>query len=891
MTKYFVVAHTHWDREWYQPLEVMKMRLVHLIDELLGVVEKDAEYVFHLDEQTVVLEDYLSVRPEKEKILKKYIKSGNIIVGPWYLQNDFYYSSGEATVRNLQYGLKLAEKFGRVNRAGYAPDNFGVIAQLPQIFNGFGIDTLLFGRGYEKWMVGENGESVCERRKTEFIWEGADGSPLYSSFMLAWYNNAQRFPEDTDRAIRFIRANEKNFEGIKDSPYLLLMNGVDHLEPQKDVRKIIADINKRFGEETVKQTTIEEYLLKVKEYLINTENPFVFKGELKQGDPGKILRHCASSRIYLKRLNVKAQNELEKTLEPLYSLITLCGAGGFVSDDYFNYLWKKQLKQLPHDNICGCSADSVNRHMEDDFVREAEGMDKFRTDGMQFLCEHIKVKGETDKKYKIVFANTAAVSRAGVLYVDADLPVDEKIGGFGITDDGGNSLPYEILSKKRVWKDVISPLNAPFAIDCFRYRIAFDGGNVNPYAAKAFLLSRGKGRRVVRKTADKITNGKITLSVKGDAVRLVAGDRKIDNLFAFEDDYDCGDAYRYKNYSDYGYRLNYKLKKAVFTQSELLGKAFLTYEMFFPETLDFDTHKRSEKTVKTVFNAELTLAKDSDVLEIKYDFANGAKNHRFRIIFNTDVNAEEMAVDAPFDITYYGKKDDCPLEKSNTYVNSSFACLEKDGKGFCVFTEGQHETERKDGKLIFTLVRSNGAIYADKNGRVAGGKLWTVDENQCLRKIEGRLGVKLYSGDLAGADLPNASAAFACGAECYYDSCDKKKFHGGGFFSIDPDFQQLYYPEDEYPDVVIGNNVSAVKIQGRGVAVSCLKKAEGENAVILRAYNFTDCDTDAVITFGGKIYLADINGKKKKLLGKTAARAIFAPKKIITLRLEKGSAK
>ena len=265
MIKYYVVSHTHWDREWYQPLEVMKTRLVHLIDALLDIIGKDGEYVFHLDEQTVVIEDYLSVRPENEKILKKYIKSGNIIVGPWYLQNDFYYSSGEATVRNLQIGFELAKKFGRTNRAGYAPDNFGIISQLPQIFNGFGIDTLLFGRGYEKWTIDENGDRKQEKRKTEFIWEGGDGSRLFSSFMLAWYNNAQRFPDDTVKALKLITLNEKNFEGLKESPYLLLMNGVDHLEPQRNVREIIKELNARLGEEAVVQTAIEKYLSDLKE--------------------------------------------------------------------------------------------------------------------------------------------------------------------------------------------------------------------------------------------------------------------------------------------------------------------------------------------------------------------------------------------------------------------------------------------------------------------------------------------------------------------------------------------------------------------------------------------------------------------------------------------------
>ena len=68
-----VISHTHWDREWYAPLEVFRHRLVDLIDTLLDILKEYPEYVFHMDAQTVVLEDYLAVRPSKREELKKHI--------------------------------------------------------------------------------------------------------------------------------------------------------------------------------------------------------------------------------------------------------------------------------------------------------------------------------------------------------------------------------------------------------------------------------------------------------------------------------------------------------------------------------------------------------------------------------------------------------------------------------------------------------------------------------------------------------------------------------------------------------------------------------------------------------------------------------------------------
>ena len=112
-----VISHTHWDREWYMPLEQMRLRLVDLIDRCLALLEREPTYIFHLDAQTVVLEDYLAIRCDRRERSARMIADGRLSVGPWYLQNDFYLTSGEATVRDLLEGTRLAESFGAADTA------------------------------------------------------------------------------------------------------------------------------------------------------------------------------------------------------------------------------------------------------------------------------------------------------------------------------------------------------------------------------------------------------------------------------------------------------------------------------------------------------------------------------------------------------------------------------------------------------------------------------------------------------------------------------------------------------------------------------------------------------------------------------------------------------
>ena len=49
------------------------MRLIELVDNVLDLIENDPELnSFHLDGQTIILDDYLQVRPEKkEEAVKK----------------------------------------------------------------------------------------------------------------------------------------------------------------------------------------------------------------------------------------------------------------------------------------------------------------------------------------------------------------------------------------------------------------------------------------------------------------------------------------------------------------------------------------------------------------------------------------------------------------------------------------------------------------------------------------------------------------------------------------------------------------------------------------------------------------------------------------------------
>src|SRR5437773_2964248 len=89
-----LVTHTHWDREWYQPADVFRQRLVDLIDELVDNPPAHGDS-FLLDGQAIVLEDYLVVRPERRDALASLLRDGRVEAGAWYVLADELIPGGE----------------------------------------------------------------------------------------------------------------------------------------------------------------------------------------------------------------------------------------------------------------------------------------------------------------------------------------------------------------------------------------------------------------------------------------------------------------------------------------------------------------------------------------------------------------------------------------------------------------------------------------------------------------------------------------------------------------------------------------------------------------------------------------------------------------------------
>src|SRR5579884_1836636 len=199
MTHFFVVPHTHWDREWYRPLEHFRLELARVVDGVIEVLEDDPAFpTFTLDGQAIVLEDYLEVRPEQAGRLQALLRSGRLEVGPSYVLPDEFLVGAEPLVRNLLTGRAVCERFGaKPSPVGYLPDSFGHPAQIPQLLEGFGIRNCIFSRG-----LGDQIDEVG----VIFRWRSPDDSEVLAFQQLPDYSNFAGLSgvEDAERRVRDI---------------------------------------------------------------------------------------------------------------------------------------------------------------------------------------------------------------------------------------------------------------------------------------------------------------------------------------------------------------------------------------------------------------------------------------------------------------------------------------------------------------------------------------------------------------------------------------------------------------------------------------------------------------------------------------------------------------
>lgn len=330
------VPHFHWDREWYEPFQVFRHRLVAALDTVLETAEADPDFRFTVDGQMAAIEDYLEMRPENRDRVKALVADGRLAIGPWLILLDEFLCSGETIVRNLQMGWVAAAGLGGSMSVGYLPDMFGHVAQMPQILARAGIEHAALWRGVPGSVDGH-----------AFRWRAPDGSEVRTEFLFDGYDNGLDVllvPDQIRRALG--EYAEMTAERWGNDP-VLAMAGTDHNAPDP---QLAGWLRRASGDECpITIATLPEY---IRDH-VRDEVSAVVTGELRSHVRGNILPGVLSVRLGLKQRMAVAERTVDHA-ERMNALWSRRDDSPFLS-----LAWHKIIESSAHDSVVGSGTDET----------------------------------------------------------------------------------------------------------------------------------------------------------------------------------------------------------------------------------------------------------------------------------------------------------------------------------------------------------------------------------------------------------------------------------------------------------------------------------------------------------------------------------------------------
>ena len=864
-----VISHTHWDREWYLTFQQFRLKLVELVDGLLEILETNPEFThFNFDGQTIVLEDYLEIKPQNKERLEHYIQGGKIAVGPWYILPDEFLVSAEATVRNLILGHRIAAEFGKVMKIGYIPDPFGHISQMPQILRGFGIDNIILWRGF-------GGEP--EQTHSEYYWDAPDGSRvLFVHLPNVGYSETLHFPQETKQAAAVITRLKHAYQQRSTTPYLSIFTGSDHIKPQAELPQILKQVNAQLDDALVIQSSLTNYVAKLRTSV--PDDLQVVRGEFRGGlKHTYLLTGVLSTRMYLKQENEKAQTLLEKWTEPFASAAWMLGVP--YPQEFLWQAWKYLLQNHPHDSICGCSLDAVHEQMMTRFAWSEEIAEELTQNSLKAIAAQVDTSDAAPTVQHLVVFNPLGWTRNEVVHATIDFltpeqtasvdflpfmprsPYAEEVKGFIIQDEQGREIPYQLLKKQTCQQVLPSPdlTTFPVLLQVAQFEILLHAQNIPACGYAAYQVIPQKTLKTypaeVQQLPCGMENEHLCVNIQANG-SLVITDKSTGKVYTdchiFEDGGDVGDEY------NYSYPLRDRIVSSLGcpTRIELVeqGPLRIAYKVSqrlpVPKCADADRQGRGQETVEIPISSCISLSAGAKRVDITTELENTARDHRLRVLFPSGIHADYSYAEGQFDVVQRPIRLPDPnayqIEKpSPTHPQQSFLDVNDGEVGLTLINKGLPEYEVKDDTrrtIALTLLRGVDQISrGDLLTRPGGNAGWPCKTpgGQCLGTHAFHYALAPHRGTWQ-AGLVHREA----------------RQHNVPCRVVQTDSHQG----------TLAQELSFIEISPASLIISAVKKAETRDALIIRCYNASDEATTGEIRVFPKIKQAALTNLNEEVL-------------------------
>ena len=857
--KIHVIPHSHWDREWYFTTSRSKVYLMKDLGDVLNTLENDPEFkYFMVDAQGSLLDDYIKWRPQDKERISKFVNDGRLVIGPWYTQTDQLVISGESIVRNMYYGMKRCESFGKYMNVGYVPDSFGQSGNMPQIYRQFGIEDTLFWRGVSDDMV----------KHTDYNWRGDDGSVVFTTQIPFGYYIGGNIPEEPEENEEFWQKECLEKAGGRSATrHIYFPNGFDQAPVRTNLTQLVKERNEKDPENEYVISCIEDYIKDVK-----SENPELeeVQGELVIAKHMRIHKSIFSSRSDLKVMNTQIQNYVTNVMEPLLTISY--NLGNEYPHEAVAEIWKLLFENAAHDSIGSCISDTAN---EDVYVRYKQARD-IAVNLVELHSRLIATNVKNDADMTFTAINTLPQKRKDTVIVKTYVPG----GKFAIIDEKGNDVDYTIIKSRDLTDYVLSqtimldPSRKFYVPDqVLEVTMAIKANDVPALGYVQYSIDTQKDSH--KETADKkvLENKYYTIEVEENGSLTIvdkANNVTYKNQGILVENGDDGDSFNYSPpRKDMEVFSNESKCTVKISGSDIYDQAEIHFDMVVPADLD----ERAEGKVSVTMLVDMTVAlrKDSKVIDFNVKVDNKGLSHRLCVLFDSQIVSAFNYADQQFGLikrpNYYEKEMKLYMESMNNKTEKKAGIQElanwandqstwqeppisieptqsyvslTDGKtGIAVIPQGVREYEvLDDSKIRLTLFRTYGFMGKEnliyRPGRASGERIIETPAAQLLKEMEFNFGFTSYAGDINDSDIDTLAKQYNTNLEVYTYA----EFLNG----------RLIFSQRE----IEGQNAkihSLFETEGN-LVVSAVKKAEEDDGYIIRLYNGKDHkDLDDKIKF------------------------------------------
>lgn len=688
MIRVHLVNHTHWDREWYFTTMDSLVLSDDIFTNILNELNKYKNLKFCLDGQSSILEDYLEIRPEKEKIVRELVEAGRLEIGPWYTQTDAFFVDQESIIKNLTIGIRDSEKYGRYMKIGYLPDTFGLNSQLPTIFYNSGIKDVIFRRGMK---FDEQVDSAY------FIWKGLGNKKVNCVNLIAGYGVASYLSSEDNYLEKKLFPIVNKIKEVYPIEDVIIPVGGDQHDIVANLNKIVDDIN-NISEDEYKISSYETFFNEIEDKF---ENFPEYEGEFRSPSFHRVHKTIGSIRYDIKRYNFLIEQKLLRRVEPLISISSINGID--ISNELLVKAWKKILQGHAHDSMGGCVSDDVAIDILHRMKEANEIADGIENLIVKRLSEQLDLKENeilifnTDIKefdgYKTVefMSSSKNVIMHGVKdYTIIDEVFFEGKDNLLIESNEGdiyvNEPPYYKL--KALVKVKLPSMG---------------------YKIISFEPSGDNKNKLIDNSDKYIDNNKYKISYNEGKLKLETNKQIIQDFIKFETIGNDGDTYDFSPLQGDEIKLfNLELK------SVHKNKNIETMNLYGKFNLPYDLNSRKGLNSKKGYVAiemVISLVKDSKLIDFKCKIDNRALSYRLRAKIQTDINAKETIASVPFGFIRRDVLEKLPSNWKDSYVEMPIdiepfdksVSVEGNNKNISIFAKGIKEYQFSDTSMYITL--------------------------------------------------------------------------------------------------------------------------------------------------------------------------------------------